>query len=295
MFCPNCSADIPDGSTFCGCCGHKLTQPESQPQSQYYTTPTTFSYPGYSAYTSYARPMNNMTKKEFLASDAGHSARTKAILAVLVCLIAVGVIIAGIFATLTMPFYKIPIMDVLLSAAGEDIDADADELIEELEDGLDEMEEELEMVEDDLSDSELEIAENWMDAAADLTDSLSALNLYNFIKETEVVVDEFGDQFEMGELEEMVADMDYLNEVVGVILVILVAFFFLPVLFALLGGMLKNTPLTIIGMIFTAISQLIFCGVLWVVLSLVIGIVQCALCIKVNSAYQDYRMGRLPA
>lgn len=288
MFCPNCSADIPDGSTFCGCCGHKMTQPEPQ----HYTPSAATAYPGYTTYTSYARPMNNMTKKEFLSSDAGHAAKAMSRLAVLVGLIAVGVIIAGIFATLTMPFYQVPVMSVLFSAAGEDIEGDVDELSEELEGYLDEMEDEYEMLEDELSDSELEIVEDWMDATADIVDSFSALNLYNFAVESEVVADELGDVFEMGDMGDFSENMEYLNQIAGIIIVILAAFFFLPILFTLLGGTLKNTPLTIIGMIFTAISQVIFCGVMWVVLSLVIGIVQCTLCIKVNSAYRDYRMGR---
>ena len=289
MYCPNCNAEIPEGSTFCGCCGQQLTQPE--PQAQPYAAPAAPAYPGYSAYTSYTRPMGNKTKKEYLATDASESAKSKAKLAVLVCLIAVGVIIAGIVATLSMSIFDIPVMSIAMEAA----DADPDELLEDLENELETMEEEYEMIEDDFSKSECEDIENWMDAANNMADSFSILNLQKFVKDTAVIVDEYGDEFDTSDLDEISEGMEAVNQAMGAIIVFVLGFFFLPILFAVLGGTLKNTALTIVGMVFTAISQLIFCGVLWVVLSLVVGVVQAVLCSKVNAEYRDYRMGRLPA
>lgn len=287
MYCPNCNAELPEGTSFCGCCGAKLTQPETQQ----YAAPAAPAYPGYATYTTYARPMNNMTKKEFLASDAGLHARGQAKLAVLVCLIAVAAIIAGIFATMTMPIFDIPVMSMAMEAA----DADPDELLDELENELEVMEEEYEMIEDDFSKSEREDIEDWMDSANDLTDSFSILNLKNFVNDTTMIVDEYGDEFNTSDLDEIVEGMDAVNQAMGAVIVFLVGFFFLPILFAVLGGTLKNTALTIVGMVFTAIAQVIFCGVLWVVLSLAVGVVQAVLCSKVNTEYQNYRMGRLPA
>ena len=287
MYCPNCNAELPEGTSFCGCCGAKLTQPETQQ----YAAPAAPAYPGYATYTTYARPMNNMTKKEFLASDAGLHARGQAKLAVLVCLIAVAAIIAGIFATMTMPIFDIPVMSMAMEAA----DADPDELLDELENELEVMEEEYEMIEDDFSKSEREDIEDWMDSANDLTDSFSILNLKNFVNDTTMIVDEYGDEFDTSDLDEIVEGMDAVNQAMGAVIVFLVGFFFLPILFAVLGGTLKNTALTIVGMVFTAIAQVIFCGVLWVVLSLAVGVVQAVLCSKVNTEYQNYRMGRLSA
>ena len=287
MYCPNCNAELPEGTSFCGCCGAKLTQPETQQ----YAAPAAPAYPGYATYTTYARPMNNMTKKEFLASDAGLHARGQAKLAVLVCLIAVAAIIAGIFATMTMPIFDIPVMSMAMEAA----DADPDELLDELENELEVMEEEYEMIEDDFSKSEREDIEDWMDSANDLTDSFSILNLKNFVNDTTMIVDEYGDEFNTSDLDEIVEGMDAVNQAMGAVIVFLVGFFFLPILFAILGGTLKNTALTIVGIVFTAIAQIIFCGIIWVVLSLAVGIVQAVLCSKVNTEYQNYRMGRLPA
>lgn len=287
MYCPNCNAELPEGTSFCGCCGAKLTQPETQQ----YAAPAAPAYPGYATYTTYARPMNNMTKKEFLASDAGLHARGQAKLAVLVCLIAVAAIIAGIFATMTMPIFDIPVMSMAMEAA----DADPDELLDELENELEVMEEEYEMIEDDFSKSEREDIEDWMDSANDLTDSFSILNLKNFVNDTTMIVDEYGDEFNTSDLDEIVEGMDAVNQAMGAVIVFLVGFFFLPILFAVLGGTLKNTALTIVGMVFTAIAQVIFCGIIWVVLSLAVGIVQAVLCSKVNTEYQNYRMGRLSA
>jgi hypothetical protein len=285
MYCPNCNAELPEGTSFCGCCGAKLTQPETQT----YTAPAAPAYPNYSAYTSYTS--NNMTKKEFLASDAGLHARGQAKLAVLVCLIAVAVIIAGIFATLTMPIFDIPVMSIALEAA----DADPDDLLDELENELDAMEEEYEMIEDDFSKSEREDIESWMEAAGDMADNFSILNLQKFVKDTAVIVDEHGDEFDTSDLDDIAEGMDAINQAMGAVIVFVVGFFFLPILFAVLGGTLKNTTLTVVGIVFTAIAQVIFCGMLWVVLSLVVGVVQAVLCSKVNTAYRDYRLGKLPA
>ena len=285
MYCPNCNAELPEGTAFCGCCGHQMTQ--SEPQA--YTAPAAPAYPGYSTYTSYTS--NNMTKKEFLASDAGQSARAKGKLAVLVCLIAVAVIIAGIFATLSMPIFDIPVMSIALEAA----DADPDDLLDELENELDAMEEEYEMIEDDFSKSEREDIESWMEAAGDMADNFSILNLQKFVKDTAVIVDEHGDEFDTSDLDDIAEGMDAINQAMGAVIVFDVGFFFLPILFAVLGGTLKNTALTIVGMVFTVIAQVIFCGVLWVVLSLAVGVVQAVLCSKVNSEYRNYRMGKLPA
>lgn len=291
MYCPNCNAEIPEGSTFCGCCGQKVTQPEPQQ----YAAPAAPAYPGYSAYTSYSRPMNNMTKKEFLASDAGMSARGKAKLAVLVCLIAVVAIVAGIFATLSMPIFDIPVLSMALEVAGADEDLDVDELMDDLEDSIDLMEEDYEAIEDDLSKSERKDVEKWIDDANDLADSFSILNLRRFADSSAMIVEEYGEEFYDSDLENATEDMEVINQAMDAIVVFLVGFFFLPILFAVLGGTLKNTALTIVGIVFTAIAQIIFCGVLWVVLSLAIGVVQAVLCSKVNTAYRDYRMGKLPA
>ena len=291
MYCPNCNAELPDGSAFCGCCGQKLTQPEPQPQQ--YAAPAAPAYPNYSAYTSYTS--NNMTKKEFLASDAGLHARGKAKLAVLVCLIAVAVIIAGIFATLTMPIFDIPVLSMALEVASAEEDLDIDELTDDLEDSIDGMEEDYEAIEDELSKSERKDVEGWIDDANDVADSFSILNLRRFADSTTVIIEEYGEEFYDSDLENTTEDMEVINQVMDAIIVFLVGFFFLPILFAILGGTLKNTALTVVGIVFTAIAQVIFCGMLWVVLSLVVGVVQAVLCSKVNTAYRDYRLGKLPA
>ena len=289
MFCPNCNAELPEGTAFCGCCGHQMTES----QSQTYTAPAAPAYPNYSAYTSYTS--NNMTKKEFLASDAGLHARGQAKLAVLVCLIAVAVIIAGIFATLTMPIFDIPVLSMALEVASAEEDLDIDELTDDLEDSIDGMEEDYEAIEDELSKSERKDVEGWIDDANDVADCFSILNLRRFADSTTVIIEEYGEEFYDSDLENTTEDMEVINQVMDAIIVFLVGFFFLPILFAVLGGTLKNTALTIVGMVFTAIAQVIFCGMLWVVLSLAVGVVQAVLCSKVNTAYRDYRMGKLPA
>ena len=76
-----------------------------------------------------------------------------------------------------------------------------------------------------------------------------------------------------------------------VIIIIMAVSYFLPLLFALLGGLNKSTGLTVTALIFTVLSQLILCGILYVVLSLAIFIFQAVLCNKVQKAYNSYRLG----
>ena len=289
MFCPNCNAEMPEGTAFCANCGQKLNQQDATNAAPVGYVPP--QYPNYAAYPAYAPAMNNKTKKEVRASDASESTRSNAKLAVLVCLIAVGVIIAGIVATLTMPIFDIPALSLALEVSG----ADVDELMDELENGVDELEDEFEYYESDFSKEEKKDIENFIDTADELVDNFSIAKLFTFVETAEELVDEYGDELDMEDVKEATDAMVVLKQAMLGIMVFVIGFFFLPILFAVLGGTLKNTALTIVGMVFTAIAQLIFCGIIWVAASLVVGVVQAVLCSKVNTEYRNYRMGKLPA
>lgn len=288
MYCPNCNAQLPDGAAFCGHCGQTLNNTQQPAAPIGYAPPQ---YPGYPSYPT--RPVVTKSKKEYLATDASESARSQSKLVLLTALISVALIIAGIVATMTMSIFDIPVMAMLMEAAGAD--ADTDELMDELEDSIDQMEEEYELIEDDFSKDEQKDIEKWMDTANDLADTFSISNLNAFVKETDMIVDEYGDEFYTEDLEDIAEGMDAVNQLMAGIIIFVVGFFFLPVLFAILGGTLKNTALTVVGIVFTAIAQVTFCGLLWVVLSLAVGIVQAVLCSKINAEYRDYQMGKIRA
>ena len=73
-------------------------------------------------------------------------------------------------------------------------------------------------------------------------------------------------------------DMEDLNTAVGIVVGASIGAFVLPLLFAILGGLKKSAGLTVAALIFTAISQAILSGVLLLILSAVVYIVQIVLC-----------------
>lgn len=63
-----------------------------------------------------------------------------------------------------------------------------------------------------------------------------------------------------------------------------VAMFALPALFTLLAGFKKSMGLTITALVFMVLTQLMLCGILWVLMSLVVYIFQAVLCKKAKNA-----------
>lgn len=282
MFCPNCGAQLPDGSAFCGSCGQTLNSNAQQP-----TAPAGYMPPQYPSYSN--APAMPKSRKEYLATEASESARSKSKLILLTTIISVILIVAGVVAALNMPFFEIPVMAMAMEEANVDAD------ISEIEDELDELEDKYKSSEDEFTDDEQEAVEKFIDSLNELVDNFSIMNINKFIDVTEEFVDELEDSIGTDEIESITEGMDEVSDIMSVMMGVIMGFFVLPLLFAVLGGTLKNTALTVVGIVFTAIAQLIFCGLLWVVLSLAVGIVQAVLCSKVNSEYRDYRMGRRAA
>jgi hypothetical protein len=79
-------------------------------------------------------------------------------------------------------------------------------------------------------------------------------------------------------------EFEEIQSVVDLVVIAAIGMFALPLIFTLLGGLLKSKGLTITALVFIILPQLLLCGVLWVALSLVVYIFQAVLCGKAKKA-----------
>lgn len=285
MFCPNCGANLPEGTTFCGNCGapQNAQQPQQAPQQPAYQP-----QPSYQPQPMYQMPPQPVyraplpvSKKEYLAKHADEGTKGKAKLVNITLILSILLILASIFVPLATPFFDIPVMSTMLTIA----EADADELTEELEGSLKELKAEYKYQKEFMEKDERKAAEAVMDSAEKLLDNFSVLNFTSFVSVAKTEGEGYMDDADIEEMEQ-IAQIMYI--VIGV----LAAAFLLPLLFAILGGVNKSTGLTVTALVFTVLSQLTLCGILFVVLSLVIFIAQAVLCSGIKKNYEAFRMGR---
>lgn len=255
MNCPICNAPLREGAAFCTNCGNPTTQPQ------------------YS-------PVLSVSKGDYLRQAAPEKVRTTATVTVVIMLVALALIVAGVVGTLTMNVFEVPAMSFIMTVS----EADPQELLTELDEQVYEMESSYEYAKEDMDAAERKDAEQLLNVMGDLADTFSILNFQRLMD----LVTELNVTRGLGV---DVEDMQAVEMLIGIMFAVIIGFFVLPVLFVLLGGLLKNTPLTVIGLIFTLISQLILCAPLWTVTTLAALIVQIVLCTKVNGAYKAYRNG----
>lgn len=262
MFCPKCGTQVPEGAAFCGGCGNRLNQaaqPTPPVQPAYNQQPVRPAQPVYAPQPVAPRKQNG----------------AKSVLVVVTMLLSLVLIAASVVAPLATAFYKIPAFSLaMVIAEGED---DVDYMMDSLGEGIEELEEELEHQEDVMEDDEFEAAEEMVDSVKKLHKNFSILNARSTMK----LVEEVNGEFDMG-IEQY--EIDQLIMALNIVVAVIVGFFVLPLLFTLLGGLLKSTGLTITAIVFTAISQLIFSGLLLFVLSLAVGIVQAILCSQLKKS-----------
>ena len=295
MFCPKCGANVPEGTPFCGSCGTPLNAQQQAPvQQPTYQAPvqqpTYRPAPQQPAYQPTYQPVQQpqpmrpapvaVSKREFLSKHADSATKKNSLLVTICFLLTLVLIAASIIVPLATPFFNIPIVSTILSADG----MDADEMMEEMEYSVDEIKEDFRAQKQYMDDDEQEAAEAVIDGVDALIENFSVLNLKNLLSLVGDVGVDYMDSSDLQTLEEIGMIMD-------VIIGILIGAFVLPLLFALLGGLLKSTGLTVTALVFTVLSQLILCGLVYVLLSLVIFIVQAVLCSKLTKAYNSYRYG----
>lgn len=327
MFCPNCGTNLPDGTPVCTTCGYqqkKSQQPvqepvqEPAPQQPAYQEPVqqpayqepaqqpayqpqpaaqpayqpqyqqpVYQQPQYQPPMPPARPIP-VSKKEYLKSKAPESVKKTAGFVTITMLLTLVLVITSAIVPLFTSVFEIPAVSTAFSLI-DDEDADPEKLMDELEDSYREYKAEYKYEKEFMTKSQREDAERALEMAEKLLDSFNVLNLK---AAADLALDVSGDYNFLNMNEE---EAEQASMIMTVLMIGMVAFFFLPLLLTLLAGLNKSAGLTVAALIFTAISQFALCGIVFVVISLVLFIAQAVICGKVNKAYQDYRTGRFPA
>lgn len=287
MFCNGCGAELQAGTRFCNYCGTPVpagatqgsqtaqqpTQTVQQPTQTAYTAQPAQSYPPVQPVAGYGAPVvipvakpvvvPLMTRKQFLRSDKVSTAtKTKCVVSWGVLALCVIVLLLALNTALNSRLDKVPAIGLLLSWADA---GDLDEVMESAERDLERLE-----IRKDLSAGEArDRIEKEIEALEKLIEAPSLLNFYAY-----ATVAEDGAEA-----------VPYLQgAVIGVVV------WFLGTLFwIVLGGLLKNTPLTVIA-IFPMLSFVLpLGGILWTVLGLIAYIVLVVLYAQINGEFKAYR------
>ena len=164
-------------------------------------------------------------------------------------------------------------------------EADPDELVEELEEDFEEAGADYKLKKDAYTVYEQQAMDVMLEGMESLLESFSVVNMLN-------VVNAFEEAYKYAP---HLMDDDFQEEVVLIkqalvgVIAICAAFYLLPLLFTLLGGLKKSTAMTVVGLVLVLLPQICLGGLLLTVLSLAAGIVQVVLCGKVNKEYELYR------
>lgn len=201
------------------------------------------------------------------------SSNKNGLIATVCFLLSLVLIVVSIIVPLATPLFDIPAISFIMNMA--DGEADTDALMDELEHEYKYAKEMFKTAKNDMSSKEKREVSKLIDASGKVVDNFSVLNVKALMKAAKNSDSDLMD-FSSIELDEVAG---ILNVVIG----IAIAFFVLPLIFALLGGLKKKTGLLIAAAIFTAFSQLILCGFVMVILSLIVYIAEIAFIKKLNA------------
>lgn len=119
--------------------------------------------------------------------------------------------------------------------------------------------------------------DNVLEKAEKIDDSFSLVNIRSFITSAR----EFGKVVEDAtDIDSDLETIDEFEKYINIITLVVLGLFVLPLIFTLLGGLLKSKGLTITALVLVILPQLALSGVLFVVLSLIIYITQAVFCGK---------------
>lgn len=177
-------------------------------------------------------------------------------------------LIASAIMPITTNMPDIPIVSWALGNEAEDILKDVTESIEELEQYRDN---------DEFTSKQDKAFDNVLEKAEELEDSFSLLNIRNFISSARNFCKEIT---EATDIDTDLEAIDEFEKYINIITFVVLGLFILPLIFTLLGGLLKNKGLTIAALILTILPQLALSGILFVILSLIVYITQAVFCGK---------------
>lgn len=270
MFCPNCGTQLPDGSAFCANCGNAIPQSNAaaiptEPAAPAYTDPFAS---GYAAPTApvygnpYGTPAVAKDKKVWLSTVASPRAKQMGKLSLIFTAACAFVLILALCVSIFGPFYNIPVIKMALG----------DEYVDEvnnLKDLLAEADDELEWFEDRYAD-DLEDAD--VEKAFKVTK--------NFIKNPSL-----GNCRAWAKL---MGDSS-ITSLFDTFITFLWIAFGIVILLAVLGGLLKKTGLVIAAIIVSIPVNLLFGGVLFLLLSIAAMGVLAYTLMQISGEYKAYQ------
>lgn len=247
MVCPKCGFYCSDEAAFCSSCGYRFNEQD--------------------------QPVVPAAKaKSAPGKTAGRLIPITFILTVIL-------LVVSILLPLITDIAEIPVAKLVFEAAG--VSDEFDDIKEDLQDIEEEMEHAYDRYKHSMSSKEKRLVKNVLNETEKLSDNFSLLNFCRLVaavnKGAHELEDYLGDDVNLRDLEQI-------EGVLTIVLVAVCSMFLLPLIFTLRGGLLKNRGLTITALVFMVLTQLIWCGILWAVLSLVIYITQAVLCGKARQA-----------
>ena len=230
-----------------------------------------------------------MNKKEFLKSAASEGTKKNAMISLLITVVLIVAMFFSYITVLNTSIEKIPFIKMVMNTAGDNTEKEFKELKDELGDALDDAEDQYEDIEDDLSKKEQKLVKKLFKVAKKTSKSISINNTKKLADIMEDIAKEGGAAEDADFFGTSINDLKEAKEVLSIASTAVLICMLFALIFSALGGLLKAKALVIVGLVFSAIYCLIFCGFLWL---LIIAAVHIALFIflkKVDDDYNAYR------
>lgn len=256
MFCPKCGAANMDNAGFCCQCGEVLASNTSAPQTDNFGIPSqtdNFGIPP-------SQP--KVGKQEYFATVASDGCKQKRKIAFLISVVCLVFIIASAIIVNNMSVFSIPIFDMAIGDAWDEIEDDYEDIIDEM---------------DDISDKEIEEMEDELNMDfKDIKKLFENPSISNFSKVAKVIDGMGGDT----------AQAFTMFKVIIWVCAIIVA------IFALLTVLTKKYGFAIAGMIISLPYFILFAGVLMMIIFFVLNIAMIVLYNMTNNEYKGYKYGK---
>ncbi len=295
MFCPECGANLPDGTVFCSECGASLAAPQQYVPQQYepqqYAAPVYQPQAGYPVY--HGAPVNPLSKGDYIKQQASAPVKTAAKIVLILLAVCVAIMVIGHFSMLNTSIEKIPFMSFALdmSGAGED---EIDEMKDDMEYQLEMLEFEYELAEDmlDLSKKEEGYVEDLFDVLDDMSKTISVNNLKKMMDLGVKLADT--DAAEYLDLEGSMDEVEEMSDVIGILSTGMLFAAIFSLLFTIIGAFTRVNVLVVLGAIGSALFAAVLYGFLFVLLIVAAHAAMIFMISKVNKEYKAYRNGTLP-
>lgn len=194
-------------------------------------------------------------------------------------LLTVVLLVISIILPFTTSILEIPVVNMAFNISGESIDDLKDEM-DDLKDEYNRMDDRFDANKDMLSKKASKATKQIMKATKKAVNTPSLLNVNKLVSTVEKSAKKLDGEYDIIDLSNLTDGLEEFKSIMGIIIGVVIGMFILPAIFTLLGGFKKSKVCTILALVFMILPQVLLCGFVWVVLSLVIYILQAVLCHK---------------